>query len=109
MRPIEGATNAQAHQGGAIPADMAVEDQAPSRGVPLLRQPPQTGNVLQTVAHIVWLAQIMGVSSRVGLGAPLEQRSSEADADPIPVPATNEEVEDLVQMFGEPTSCEQMR
>ena len=83
-----------------------MEDQAPPRGVPPLRQQLQTGSVLQTVAHIAWLAQIMGVSSRQAQAPPLEQPSSEADAD---VPATDEEAEDLAQMSGEPTSRAQMR
>ena len=64
MQSIEGAADAQARQGAAIPADMAMEDQAPPRGVLPLRQPPQTGEVLQTVAQIAWLARIMDVSSR---------------------------------------------
>ena len=83
-----------------------MEDQAPPRGVPPLWQPPQTGSVLQTVAQIAWLARIMGVSSRQAQAPPLEQPSSEADAD---VPATDEEAEDPAQMFGEPTSRGQMR
>ena len=106
MQAIEGAADAQARQGAAIPADMTMEDQAPPRGVPPLRQPPQTGSVLQTVAQIAWLARIMGVSSRQAQAPPLEQPSSEADAD---VPATDEEAEDLAQMSGEPTSRGQMR
>ena len=81
MQAIEGTTDAQVRQGAAIPADMAMEDQAPPRGVPPLRQPPQTGNVLQTVAQIAWLARIMGVSSQQAQAPPLEQPSSEADAD----------------------------
>ena len=106
MQAIEGAADAQARQGAAPPGDLAMEDQTPPRGVPPLRQPPHTGSVLQTVAQIAWLARIMGVSSRQAQAPPLEQPSSEADAD---VPATDEEAEDLAQMSGEPTSRGQMR
>ena len=43
----------------------------------------------------------MGISSQQAQAPPLEQASSEADAD---VPTTDEEAEDPTQMSGEPTS-----
>ena len=106
MQAIEGTADAQAHQGAAIPADMVMEDQAPPRGVLPLRQPPQTGSVLQTVAQIAWLVRIMGVSSRQAQALPLEQPSSEVGVD---VPAADEEAKDPTQMSGGPTSRIQMR
>ena len=57
----EDAASAQTRQGAATSEDAKMEDHAPLRGVPLLWKSPTTSNVLQTEAHIAWLAPVMGL------------------------------------------------
>ena len=97
MRPRGDARDAQARPGTTPPSSVPMEVQAPPRGVPPLRQPLPRSNVLRTIAHIDWLARVMGLSARQAQAPPGEPPSIEGDAGFIFVPATSEEEEAIAQ------------
>ena len=86
-RQGEDAADAQMRQGAATSENANMEDQAPPRGVLPLQQTPSTGNVLQIVAHIAWLARIMGLREGQVQAPPFSEMQSEGEARFIPVPS----------------------
>ena len=107
-RQGEDVADAQMHQGAATSQDANMEYQAPPRGVPPLRQPPSTGNLLQTVAHIAWLARIMGPREGQVQVSPFSEMQSEGEAGFILVPSGDREPRELVEETDGPMSCAQM-